>query len=245
MLQTLQTRLTAKKRLTEDVYILELTPEDGSFDFKAGQYVILHIPQSNGETVRRLYSIASSAHTPGSFELLVKFLPGGVASEFLKKLPLGESFMCQGPAGIFILKPPTRDIVFLATGTGYAPIRSMLDHLFYHEPHFKHNIYLYWGFQKHDHVYLLSELVEWTKKFPRFHFNICLSRHHPDDPVSPELIPHIQMGRATQVWEKLHENANIQGAGYYLCGGREIVDGMKEFMASKGLSKEQVHAEKF
>ncbi len=246
MLQTLEVRLTAKRKLNEGVFILELTPEQNKIlPFVAGQYVILHIPQPTGVPARRLYSIASSSHSSGSFELLIKFLPGGVASEFLNNLPIGGTFICQGPAGIFVLKPPVRDIVFLATGTGYAPIRSMLDQLLYHEPQFTKQISLYLGFKTYDHIYLHEELIDMMKSFPHFSFKICLSRQESIDSISDEMKPFIAHGRATEVWARDSEGKDRMNTDYYLCGGREIVEGMKEFMLGQGLTKEQVHAEKF
>lgn len=98
MLVTLKTRLTAKKELAKDVYLLKFDiDEPSSFTFAPGQYVILLVPQENG-MARRLFSVASSAADSSSFELLVKYLPEGLASQYFRTLKTGDAAMFQGPA---------------------------------------------------------------------------------------------------------------------------------------------------
>ncbi len=127
MIQTYKTTLTEKKQLTSDVFLYKFRLiEPLTISFIPGQYMILFVPQENGEKARRLYSIASSNTLTDEFELLIKLIPNGCASKYLEKLEIGSETTFQGPAGMFILRESQRERIFIVTGTGYAPVRSML-----------------------------------------------------------------------------------------------------------------------
>ncbi|MFN4212960.1 MAG: FAD-binding oxidoreductase [Microgenomates group bacterium] len=186
MLTTYKTLLSQKKQLTTDVFLFRFQLiEPRQINFKAGQYLILKIGDKS-----RLYSIASPDWQKDTFELLVQTVEGGVGSTYLLNLKIGEEAIFQGPAGMFTLKDsPTgapRPKIFLATGTGLAPVRSMIKSeikkLRYEEikklsneaikeenknPNFSishfPNFYLFWGLRYFSDVYFLEELKEIEK----------------------------------------------------------------------------------
>ena len=92
--------------------------EPQEFVYKAGQFVTLHVPQEP-KPAMRAYSIASDDRNRAAFRLLFKFVENGVASTFVWGLKGGEVLSFTGPFGRVLFKePPTKQIVFLNTGTG-------------------------------------------------------------------------------------------------------------------------------
>src|SRR6202158_6167545 len=99
------------------------------FGFVAGQWLSFRTTKPDGEEITRAYSIASPPEDDNRFALCLNRVQDGFMSNYLCDMKVGEEIRCQGPFGDFILRPPLRDTVFIATGTGIAPFRSMLNWL--------------------------------------------------------------------------------------------------------------------
>lgn len=242
MISTFQIRLTERERLAEQVYRFTFQPVNHVFTFKPGQYIILHIPQDNGYPARRLYSMASPASRTDSFDLIVEILEGGVASAHLMNMRIGDTMTGQGPAGIFVLSDQPEDSVFLATGTGIAPIRSMISHLIEH--HSNKKIYLFWGFATASSVYLLDEFKQIAAEHPNFRFMNCLSREENLDCVTESDRQYFGIGRVNAGLERVITGDKTR-YHYYLCGSPKVIESLREYLAGLGVPKEQVHFEKF
>jgi len=116
-------RITAHNADTRSLF-LRLRAGCG-FAFVPGQFLSLQLPIANGAI--RPYSIASDPETPELLEICFNLVPGGVASRYLFDLAVGAQIHFTGPWGTFTLRdPPGAECVFLADGTGIAPIRPML-----------------------------------------------------------------------------------------------------------------------
>src|SRR5882762_2155816 len=119
-------RLLQKACLSESAqcYHLEFVL-DGmeSFDFAAGQFVSTVAPDSRGKMQTRAYSIASAA-CGNKFDLCVNRVDGGFFSNHLCDMAPGETVQVHGPHGNFTLRQPITGCIFVATGTGIAPMRS-------------------------------------------------------------------------------------------------------------------------
>src|SRR6266852_8107965 len=96
------------------------------FGFLAGQWLSFKTNKPDGEEITRAYSIASPPGKDNRLALCLNRVQDGFMSNFLCDMKVGEEISCQGPFGDFILRPPLHDTVFIATGTGVAPFRSML-----------------------------------------------------------------------------------------------------------------------
>ncbi len=247
MLLTYKTHLSKKLQLTSDVWLYTFTlDEPKEILFIPGQYVILFVPQENGEKVRRLYSIASPNTITNEFELLVKLVPNGCASCYFEKLNINDEVEFQGTAGMFTLKENPRNKIGMVTGTGYAPVRSMLlSNSKFQPPNSK--FYLFFGFPYYKDVFLFDELKQLSEKNPNFKFYICLSREQNLDMIPEEDKKYFLLGRVTHGFEQLIENCKlkIENFDYYLCSGRDVVESLKEYVYQKGAPKEQVYFEKF
>lgn len=224
MLSTYKTILSKKTQLTADVYLycFDLI-EPKEIIFEPGQYLILKVPSDKGP-VSRLYSIASSNSEKNSFELIIGIIPGGLASNYLFNLKVQDEIIFQGPAGVFGLKENDRSKIFLVTGTGIAPILSMIKSKF--------QINLFWGLKTYRDVYLFDQLK-------RFNPKICLSREQ-----NLNMIPEIDK----KYFELGHVDSYcpiLVTADYYLCGGRQIVESLKQFLLNKNISSDNIYFEKF
>lgn len=247
MIQTFPSTLVTKQEIAPSVYLLtfQLDKNAPELIFKAGQYLILKVPK-DGTFVSRLFSIASAAVSSRRFELIVKFEPYGIASTYLEALSIGETVAFQGPAGFFTIKNPQQNKIFLITGTGIAPVRSMLL-----EPKQsldpKTQNYLFWGVPTYKDLYLVEEFVKLEQDYPNFHLYFCLSRESTLHHIPSELHQKIVIGRATQGFEDklLATNYQLIDTDFYLCGNRDVVEFLREYTHEKGVEKERIIFEKF
>lgn len=246
MLTNYKTQLTQKTQLTSDVFIYKFKLiEPSTISFIPGQYLILMVPQEGGEKARRLYSIASPNTVTNEFELLVKLIPNGCASCYFEKLNINNEVEFEGPAGMFTLRESPREKIALVTGTGFAPVRSMLlsNLPVSQSPSF----YLFFGFPNYKDVFLFEELKNYELRMANFKFFICLSREQNLDMIPEENRKHFFLGRVTNGFEKIMTNDGLRMTNfdYYLCSGREVVESLKQYLYEKGAPKEQVFFEKF
>ncbi len=270
MITSYKTVFTKKKQLTKDVFLFRfqlLEPKE--INFKAGQYLILLIPIKGTDPVngalRRLYSIASADFQKEAFELLVKIVEGGVGSNYLSNLNLGQVVIFQGPAGLFFLHEGLRPKIFLATGTGLAPLRSILiSNIKNQKSKMQLNnkkFYLFWGLKTFQDTYLLDELKQLSKESEeQFKFKICLSRQQDFSIIPKEdkgyfTSGYIQDGLKSFIIDQKHlfsEKADFKNFDldysnfdYYLCGNREVVESLRCFLGERGVPDNQVFFEKF
>lgn len=268
MLITYQAKLLKKTQLAPEIYLFSFTaPTDPNWAFNAGQYMIFHIPQPDNHPIRRLYSIASTPHHTDSIDFVIELVPNGKGSEYLSKLAIGGETTFQGPAGIFSLKDSQRNKIFLATGTGIAPIKNIIDTmLLFPEPKkeeqankenlllskLQHlgdqkSIYLFWGMKTCDDMYFLEDFKSLAGKFPHFYFRYCLSRETDIFGKLGENAKNVSLGRVTAGLEDLLLNYEykITDFDYYICGGPAVVEALRAYLAEKKVPKEQVIFEKF
>jgi NAD(P)H-flavin reductase len=219
-------RVEAIEDLTHDVRRIHLrlrAPQ--TITFKPGQFIsfeILH-PRT-GRLVTRPYSIASSPSRPEVITLLFNRVPDGPGSTYLFGLKEGEETRFKGPAGHFYLREDTgRGLLFVATGTGIAPIRSMI--LANAERPGPRAATLYWGLRSQRDLYLQEELTEWGERTPGFTAIISLSR--PDPSWSGET------GRVLRLIEERVQS--VKNLAVYLCGNSAMIADVTAQIRKKGL----------
>lgn len=214
------------KDLTHDVRRLDMRlREPDIIVFKPGQFVSFDIPlPRTGRLVTRPYSIASSPGQPDVITLLFNRVPDGPGSTFLFGLKEGAETRFKGPAGHFYLREdPGRGLLFVATGTGIAPIRSMvLANVERPEPR---PTTLYWGLRNQRDLYLQEELAEWAERMPSFTAITTLSR--PDPGWSGEV------GRVLRLIEG--RIGSVKNLAVYLCGNSSMIVDATELIRKKGL----------
>ncbi len=229
--------LSAKKNLTGQVWQFDFQIEGEPLVFTAGQYVLLKINDAF-----RQCSISSSPTDGSHIQFIIEFFPGGLASTYLDALAVGESAGFKGPAGVFTLRESSRPKIFLATGTGIAPVASMIKSAL--SSNHTEKLYVLFGLKTRDDIYLYEEFKALAQAHANFDFDICLSREENLDGLDPD---HVAMGRVNHVLDVYFDESgeDRNDFEYYLCGNNDIVLSLKEYCVSSGIAKEQIYFEIF
>jgi ferredoxin-NADP reductase len=211
-----------------------------SFDFIPGQFVSFTADiASNNEAgvkkITRAYSLASAPHgvNPANrFELCLNVAPEGLFSHHLFRMKPGDTVEMRPPLGMFVLRQPPRNSLFIATGTGIAPFRSMLKaHLSASSPQFT----LLFGVRHESHLIYRSEFEDLARQYPNFRFWPTLTR--PEASWS---------GRSGRVQEHLEEAlAGRRDVDVYLCGLKLMVDDVRSRLRAEGFDRKQIFYEKY
>ncbi len=206
--------------------------EPPTLEFKAGQFIILNVPK-DGKTVKRAYSIASAPHDPYTIELCIQHVEGGIASTYFWGLKEGDPVSISGPHGNFLLKGPLDyDPVFIATGTGVAPLRAMIQHLFHHNV--TRSVSLVFGTRYEHAVLYESEFRALASLRRNFHYFPTVSR--------PK-VWHGEVGHVQQTFQKhITDHTNVE---IYLCGWLEVVRAVCKDLEAMGVPKAKLHYEEW
>ncbi|MBM4133226.1 MAG: hypothetical protein FJ245_05585 [Nitrospira sp.] len=214
------------RNLTHDVREIGLRLTDpAEIHFKAGQFVSFDVPHPKfPRPATRAYSIASPPSQKGRITLLLNLIPDGPGSTYLFGLKEGDETQFKGPAGSFYLKEDgQRDLLFVATGTGIAPFRSMLDHLL--ESGFARSVTLYWGLRSQKDLYYQKEFEALAKQRPNFRFITTLSRPEPGWTGTTGRVTTLVADRVSSV-----TNLSV-----YLCGNSGMIGEIYGLISQKGL----------
>ena len=215
-------------------------PEMEVFDFVPGQFVTLDLPIADKPNKRwRSYSIASAPDSTNTFELLIVLLEGGAGTTYLfNEATVGTELTLRGPQGVFTLPQVCdHELMFICTGTGIAPFRSMMQYI--HEHHISHkDIYLVFGTRSQKDLLYYDEIKNLVASEPGFHFLPTLSREQWKGCC----------GYVHPVYENIiKEKQNIQGSlpeiHFMLCGWRAMVDEAKERIVQLGYTRKEIHQE--
>lgn len=212
-------------------YTFELS-QPNKLNFEAGQYASFAVTDQGH---RRSWSICSSPEVDHGFELLIDPAPMGVGTQFLQKLKLGDEVKLLAPLGQFVIDTSgvEQAIVFVATGVGVTPFRAMLLDLL-QVKNDQRPITLYWGLRYAEDMIWQDEFQELAEHFPNFHFHPVLSKASQEWPLC--------RGRVTDC---LGVHDLPENAGYYLCGNEQMIQDIKNVLASKNVAPERIHREKF
>lgn len=211
--------------------------EPHRLEFLAGQYMILDVP---GSDKKKDYSIASDPAIDHAIESLIDISPRGAGTTYIAALKPGDPVTFFAPAGMFgIAGPDTvvgqqeKALVFVATGSGITPIRSMiLDQL--QNKGDKRPVTLYWGMRYESDIYWLDEFRELEKSFPNFTLHLVLSKAGDEWPLC--------RGRVTDC---LSIHPMLDSAGYYICGLKVMITDVEALLLQKGVAAEHIHHEEF
>lgn len=211
------------------------TSNPADFQFKAGQFVMLHVPQGEAKPALRAYSIASDDRVKNGFKLLFKMVPGGVASGYVWKLEGHETLKFTGPFGkVFFQEPPTEQIIFLNTGTGLSQHLCYLLSKKDQYPHLKYR--MLFGVRSEVDMYGQSELENLKKSLKDFQYEYVLSRPNENWTGKKGYVQHFL---------KDFEYKNTPTT-FYLCGNGGMIKEVKhQLLEIDGLDKNKVWAEAF
>jgi len=224
-MQPFNATVVAVQDLTHDVRQIDVSLIDPpQIHFAAGQFVSFEIDRPGFQTpATRPYSIASPPHHADRIALVLNRVPGGPGSTYLFGLRVGDPTTFKGPVGSFTLRENQRDVLFVATGTGIAPIRSMLWSLAVRAS--TRRITLFWGLRSERDLYYENELTTLRQQLPNFSATITLSQPTGDwrGPV----------GRVSPlVTDTVTTASNLE---VYLCGNGGMIRDVRDIMRQKGL----------
>jgi ferredoxin-NADP reductase len=207
-------------------------PADKPFHFKSGQFVQIFVPLPD-KIKRTSYSVASPPQNHNVFDLCVTHVEGGVSSTFLHNLKPGDKVQAMGPLGKFTLPEPLlRDPVFIATGSGIAPFRSMINDLFANNT--PHTVYLIFGNRYDDDIIYKDEWEKLAKEKPNFKPYLTLSR--PEKWTGPK--GYVQEGIEKFVPKPAEKD-------FFICGLNKMIMDVQDKLLSLGVPKEQIHYERY
>src|SRR5208337_209818 len=206
------------------------------FGFVPGQWLSVKSTTPDGEEMTRAYSIASPPSENGHFAFCLNRVQDGFMSNYLCSLDEGAEIAFQGPFGDFILRPPLRDTVFIATGTGIAPFRSMLHWLFAEDVrHHGHQFWLLFGARREQDIYYREEFERLATGHANFHFLPTLSRGSAE-----------WKGLRGYVQEHLAETVGARTDMHaYICGLDKMVKANRELLKSLGWDRNSIRYEKY
>lgn len=227
--RTLPCRIDQMERLASDVMrlVLRLPPKSG-LNYVPGQYIDLI--GNNG--LRRSYSIANAPAEDARLELHVRRLPGGAMSEYVfEKAKVNDLLRLHGPIGTFFLREVAGlDLVFLATGTGIAPIKAMLAALATRDECLRpRSVTLLWGGRRPEDLYWLppSEDVTYVPVLSRAGEAWEGARGH---------VQHVFLARPAGDWRQTR---------VYACGSIEMIDSARAALTRAGLSTRHFFSDAF
>ncbi|WP_394832875.1 FAD-dependent oxidoreductase [Pendulispora rubella] len=237
---TFEVRLTEKRQLSPAVRELTFERHDGApFAFEAGQWISLILPRPDGE-IRRSYSIASPPSPTPSFQLAITHVEGGPGSTYLHDLAPGSLLRAVGPQGFFT-RPldKTGPSLFVATGTGVTPLRSMM-HAAKTAGHTL-PMWLVFGVRHEDDILYRDEFEALVREHANIRFLPTLSR-------GSEMWGGRRGYVQTHIPELWSELAGL-GLGLphtYICGLKRMVSTVRDLLRKElNATREQVHSERY
>jgi Na+-transporting NADH:ubiquinone oxidoreductase subunit F len=227
-----RTTVAAIEILTPTVKVFRLAFEPGTdFSFIAGQYVMVDV-MKDGAVVHKPYSIASAPYQK-DIDLCIKYVEGGyVSTYFHNQVRVGDTLTVHEALGTFVDRGGSRERVYVGTGTGIAPIRSMLLDL-YHAG-FDGPASVYFGVRYEDELLYETDWRTFEAEHPQFRFFPVVSR------------PKSWTGRTGWVQDALRDTLrDPPSKEVYVCGLVPMVKAVKPLLMELGVPRQQIHTEKY
>jgi CDP-4-dehydro-6-deoxyglucose reductase len=230
-------RVLSISRPAPDVAVVSVKlPMNEPLQFVAGQYVEFILKDGK----RRSYSIANAPQVKGitTVELHIRHMPGGLfTDQVFTTMKERDLLRMEAPLGTFYLREESsKPVIFLASGTGFAPIRSIIELMI--EQGSGRQMTLYWGCRKKSDLYMLDLPQKWAGEFPGFKFVPVLSEPGQDDAWS---------GRTGFVHRAVVEDhPDLGGYQVYACGAPVMIEAARsDFIAQCKLPEDEFFADSF
>ena len=234
-IRRLPCRIESIDKVAPDVALVRLKlPTSERLQYLAGQYIDFLLKDGH----RRSFSLATPPHADELLELHIRHTPGGLFTDPLFTTWKGREILrFEGPLGAFYLREDSdKPVIFIAGGTGFAPIKAIIEHMLHHR--IPREIVLYWGARAKRDLYLPDLPGKWQTGNPNFTFIPVLSNPAPDDawPGRTGLVHQAVMG----------DFQDLSGYQVYACGAPPMIEAARrDFTALRGLPAEEFFADSF
>lgn len=238
-IRKMPSRVLELEQLTHDVMKIQLQLPGGEpFRYYAGQYIEFILKDGR----RRSYSMASAPVENNAVELHIRHMPGGVFTDHVfgagaTQMKVREILRVEGPFGSFFLRDDSeKPVVFLASGTGFAPIKAIVERMI--ETNNQRPAVLYWGGRRPGDLYMHDKVSEWTRDLPNFSYVPVISDAAPEDDWT---------GRTGFVHQAvLQDIPDLSGYQVYACGAPIMVESArKDFTQLNALPDDEFYADAF
>ena len=234
-IKRLPCRIESIEKPAADVAIVRLKlPSNERLQYLAGQYIDFLLKDGH----RRSFSIATPPHADELLELHIRHTPGGLFTDPLFITYKGREILrFEGPLGSFYLREDSdRPVIFVAGGTGFAPIKAMIEHMLHHR--IPRELVLYWGARTKRDLYLPELPGRWQTENPNFTFIPVLS-----EPATGDAWP----GRTGFVHQAvLDDFRDLSGYQVYACGAPPMIDAARrDFTTLRALPATEFFADSF
>ncbi len=231
-------RLASMHKVTPDVIVLRLQlPANQALGYRAGQYLEFILRDG----ARRSYSMANAPHTlgtPPQVELHLRHMPGGKFTDHVfTAMKDKEILRAEGPFGTFFLREDSdKPIVLLASGTGFAPVKAIVEHL--QHKGITRPTALYWGGRRPGDLYMHEWCLRMAHEMPNLRYEPVVSDALPEDDWR---------GRSGFVHAAVMQDLpDLSGHQVYACGAPIVVDSaQRDFAALCGLPEVEFYADAF
>ncbi len=229
IVKTLPCRVQKMEKPAEDVMVIYLRlPASERMQFLAGQYI--EVMMKNDKP--RSFSLANAPHDDEYLQLHVRNIPGGAFTHHVfHEMKEKDILRVKGPLGTFYLREDSnKPILFVASGTGFAPIKAIIEHAL--QVGIQRSMHLYWGVRKPSDLYMLDKVSEWQKQGIKF-----------TPVVSDEPWP----GRNGYVHQAVMEDyADLSGYQVYACGAPVVVEAAhRDYTTLRNLPEDEFFSDAF
>jgi len=228
-----EAEVVENKAVTHDIHRIKLKlQEPEAIPYGSGQFFEFDIP---GLEDTRAYSVANKYKDSSLIEFHIKRVPKGKGSNYMCNLTPGDAVTGSGPYGSMQLRNRDRNIIFVAGGSGMAPIKSLVEELF--SESFEKEAWFFYGARTKKDLYLTGEWLELAEKHPNFHFVPALSQPDAADEWDGEV------GFIADVISKTLEDMSNSDA--YLCGPPIMIETACDALTKGGVRGTDISYDEF
>lgn len=232
--KTLPSRIEKMERLAPDVIDMHLRlPANERLQFLAGQYIDILLKDGK----KRSFSLANAPHDDALLQLHIRHVPGGLfTDQVFSTMKVRDILRFNGPHGSFYLREDSKKpMIFLAGGTGFAPIKGLVEHAIAEKC--TRPIYIYWGAKARVDLYMPDLPKQWAAAHANIKFIPVLSEPAADDAWT---------GRTGLVHQSVTvDHQNLSDFQVYACGSPGMIDAAKRDFLAAGLPEEEFFADAF
>lgn len=231
--KTMPCRVHSMTKLADDVMVLKLKlPTNERLQFLAGQYIDILLKDQKP----RSFSLANAPHSDELLELHIRNIAGGAFTHHVfEEMKERDILRFKGPLGTFFLREDSdKPIIFVASGTGFAPIKAIIEHALYIG--IKRPMHFYWGARKLSDLYMLDMTKQWEAQGITF------------TPVLSDALPEDQwLGRTGFVHQTvMDDHGDLSAYEVYACGAPIVVEAAHtDFTTQRGLPNDAFYSDAF